>query len=188
MKAAVYYDNGGPEVLVLEEVPDPVPGPGEVRIAVEAVSIEGGDTLNRLGGELTSVPHIVGYQAAGTILEVGDGVTGLVVGDRVVSTSTHGSHAEQRVAGEPFCWKIPEGLATEVAAAIPVAFGTAHDCLFEFGRLQAGETVLVHAGARGVGIAAIQMAKRAGSTVLATASSDERLERLDHLVTTGSPS
>ena len=179
MKAAVYYDNGGPEVLVLEEVPDPVPGPGEVRIAVEAVSIEGGDTLNRLGGELTSVPHIVGYQAAGTILEVGDGVTGLVVGDRVVSTSTHGSHAEQRVAGEPFCWKIPEGLATEVAAAIPVAFGTAHDCLFEFGRLQAGETVLVHAGASGVGIAAIQMAKRAGATVLATASSDERLERLE---------
>ena len=179
MKAAVYYENGGPEVLVLEEVADPVAGPGEVLIGVEAVSIEGGDTLNRLGGELATVPHVVGYQAAGTILAVGDGVSSLAVGDRVVSTSTHGSHAEQRVAGESFCWKIPEGLSTEVAAAIPVAFGTAHDCLFEFGRLEAGETVLVHAGASGVGLAAIQMAKRAGATVLATASSDERLERLE---------
>ena len=181
MKAAVYYDNGGPEVLVLEEVADPGPGPGEVRISVEAVSIEGGDTLNRLGGELVTVPHVVGYQAAGTILEVGAGVEDLAVGDAVVSVSTHGSHAEQRVAGASFCWKIPEGLATETAAAIPVAFGTAHDCLFEFGRLQEGETVLVHAGASGVGIAAIQMAKRAGATVLATASSDERLERLEAL-------
>ncbi len=179
MKAAVYYANGGPEVFVFEEVADPVAGPGEVLIDVEAVSIEGGDTLNRLGGELTAMPHIVGYQAAGTISEVGEGVVGLVVGDRVVSTSTDGSHAERRVAGEAFCWKIPEGLSTEVAAAIPVAFGTAHDCLFEFGRLQAGEIVLVQAGASGVGIAAIQMAKRAGATVLATASSDERLERLE---------
>jgi len=179
MKAAVYYANGGPEVLVLEDVADPVAGPGEVLIDVEAVSIEGGDTLNRLGGDLVTTPHIVGYQAAGTITSVGDGVASLAVGDRVVSISTHGSHAERRVAGEAFCWKIPEGLATEVAAAIPVAFGTAHDCLFEFGRLVAGETVLVHAGASGVGIAAIQMAKRAGATVLATASSDERLERLE---------
>ncbi len=178
MKAAVYYENGGPEVLRYEDVADPEPGMGEVLIAVEAVSIEGGDTLNRLGGELATTPHIVGYQAAGVVEAVGDFVTRVKVGDRVVTTGTHGSHAEKRVAGESFCWVIPEGLATEVAACVPIAFGTAHDCLFEFGRLQAGETALVHAGASGVGIAAIQLAKQAGATVLATASSDERLERL----------
>jgi NADPH2:quinone reductase len=89
-----------------------------------------------------------------------------------------GSHAELRSVAEPFCWKIPDGLSTEEAACVPVPFGTADDCLFEFGRLQPGETALIHAGASGVGIAAIQLAKRAGARVLATASRDEKLERL----------
>lgn len=181
MRAAVYYETGGPEVFRIEEVPDPVPAAHEILLEVEAVSIEGGDTLNRLGGELASIPHVVGYQAAGTVVQVGELVQGFAVGDRVVTTGTHGSHAELRAAGEAFAWRIPDGLATEVAACVPIAFGTAHDCLFEFGRLQEGETVLVHAGASGVGIAAIQLAKRAGATVLATASSDERLERLTSL-------
>lgn len=178
MKAAVYYETGGPEVFRYEDVPDPTCGPGDVLIKVEAVSIEGGDTLNRLGGDLGSVPHIVGYQCAGRVLEVGDGVDDLVPGDRVVTVGVDGSHAELRVTGRPFCWKVPEGLDTELAACVPVPFGTADDCLFEFGRLQPGETVLVHAGASGVGIAAIQLAKRAGARVLATASSPERLARL----------
>jgi NADPH2:quinone reductase len=178
MKAAVYYETGGPDVFRYEDVPDPRCGPGDVLIRVEAVSIEGGDTLNRLGGDLTSAPHIVGYQCAGVVLEVGDGVDDLGPGDRVVTVGVDGSHAELRVTGRPFCWRIPDGLATEEAACVPVPFGTADDCLFEFGRLQAGETALVHAGASGVGIAAIQLAKRAGARVLATASSDERLARL----------
>jgi len=178
MKAAVYYETGGPEVFRYQDVPDPVCGQGDVLIRVEAVSIEGGDTLNRLGGDLTSIPHVVGYQCAGQVLEVGDGVDDLVVGDRVVTVGVDGSHAELRVTGRPFCWKVPDGVATDVAACVPVPFGTADDCLFEFGRLQAGETVLVHAGASGVGIAAIQLAKRAGARVLATASSSGRLDRL----------
>lgn len=181
MKAAVYYETGSPDVLRYEDVPDPTPRPHEVRIAVEAISIEGGDTLNRLGGELTATPHIVGYQAAGTVLEVGALVSTIDVGDRVVTVGTDGSHAEQRVAGETFCWKIPEGVELLDAAIVPVAYGTAHDCLFEFGRLAEGETVLIHAGAGGVGVGAIQMAAQAGATVLATASSDERLERLVEL-------
>jgi NADPH2:quinone reductase len=156
-------------------------GPGEVLVRVEAVSIEGGDTLNRLGGELSRVPHIVGYQCAGVVVEVGAGVDDLTEGDRVVTVGLDGSHAELRAAARPFCWKIPDGVATEVAACVPVPFGTADDCLFEFGRLQAGETALVHAGASGVGIAAIQLAKRAGARVLATASSPDRLERLTAL-------
>jgi NADPH2:quinone reductase len=181
MKAAVYYETGGPDVFRYEDVPDPVCGPGEVLIRVEAVSIEGGDTLNRLGGDLTRMPHIVGYQCAGVVLEVGDGVDDLAPGDRVVTVGLDGSHAELRVTGRPFCWRIPDGLATEEAACVPVPFGTADDCLFEFGHLQAGETALIHAGASGVGIAAIQMAKRAGARVMATASSPERLERLTAL-------
>jgi NADPH2:quinone reductase len=178
MKAAVYYETGSPDVFSYEDVADPVCQPHEVLYRVEAISIEGGDTLNRLGGVLETVPHIVGYQAAGTVIEVGALVTSFVIGDRVVATGTHGSHAELRAAGASFCWKIPDGLETEVAACVPIAFGTAHDCLFEFGRLQAGETVLIHAGASGVGLAALQLAKRAGATVIATASSNDRLDRL----------
>ena len=178
MKAAVYYEAGGPEVFRDEEVPDPVIGPDDVLIRVEAVSIEGGDTLHRLRGELAAAPHIVGYQCAGTVLDVGINVAGFTAGDRAVTVGADGSHAELRATRESLCWLIPDGLSTEEAACVPVAFGTADDCLFEFGRLQAGETALIHAGASGVGLAAIQLASRAGARVLATASSDERLRRL----------
>jgi NADPH:quinone reductase len=181
MKAAVYYETGAPTVFRYEEVPDPAVGPGDVLIDVEAVSIEGGDTLNRSGGDLARVPHIVGYQCAGTVAEVGTDVQGFAVGDRAVTVGLDGSHAERRATPEAFAWKVPAGVSTDDAACVPVPFGTAADCLFEFGHLQAGETVLVHAGAGGVGIAAIQMAKRAGARVLATASSDDRLERLREL-------
>jgi len=181
MNAAVYYETGGPEVFRYEAVPDPTVENGDVLLKVEAVSIEGGDTLNRLGGPMTTVPHIVGYQCAGTVMSIGPAVTGVAVGDRVVTVGLDGSHAELRSVAESFCWVIPPGLATEDAACVPVPFGTADDCLFEFGHLQEGETALIHAGASGVGIAAIQLAKRAGARVLATASSDERLDRLKPL-------
>ena len=178
MKAAVYYENGPPSVLKYEDVPDPQCLPQGIVIKVEAVSIEGGDTLNRAGGELASVPHIVGYQAAGTIIEVGAEVTHLKPGQRVTTVNMHGSHAELRSVFARTAWAIPDNMDIKVASAIPVPFGTAHDCLFEFGRLKAGETVLVQAGAGAVGLAAIQLAKKAGATVIATASSDERLEGL----------
>jgi NADPH2:quinone reductase len=148
---------------------------------VEAISVEGGDTLNRLGGAITAAPHIVGYQCAGTVLSVGEGVRAIKPGDRVVTVGVDGSHAERRVVGASFCWTVPTGVTTEQAACVPVPFGTADDALFEFGRLQPGETVLVHAGASGVGIAAIQLAHRAGARVLATASSTARLDRLHEL-------
>lgn len=95
----------------------------------------------------------------------------------MVTVGTEGSRAELRAVPEQFCWAIPPGLSTAEAACVPIAYGTAHDALFEFG-LQRGETVLIQAGASGVGIAAIQLAKRAGARVLATASTDSRLERL----------
>jgi NADPH2:quinone reductase len=181
VKAAVYYENGGPEVLKYEEVGDPQLFRTGVLIRVEAISIEGGDTLNRLRGQLNRVPHVVGYQCAGTVADVGDEVTGFKVGDRVVTVGLNGSHAELRVADRTFTWRIPDNVPIEQAACVPVPFGTADDCLFEFGRLRSGETALIHAGASGVGIAAVQMAKRAGARVFATASSDEKLERLHGL-------
>jgi NADPH2:quinone reductase len=178
MKAAVYYETGPPDVFRYEDVPDPVCSPGSVLIEVEAISIEGGDTLNRLGGIMVGSPHIVGYQCAGTIREVGDGVTDRQVGQKVVATMMFGSHAELVAVPSIITWPIPDGGDVVACACVPVAFGTADDCLFEFGHLQAGETVLIQAGAGGVGLAAIQLAKRAGATVLATASSDERLDAL----------
>ncbi len=181
MKAAVYYENGPPSVFKYEDVPDPQLMAGGIIIRVEAVSIEGGDTLNRQGGALTSIPHIVGYQAAGEVVAVGDGVTDFRIGDKAVTVGFNGSHAELRSVAARTAWKIPPGCDVRHAAAVPVPFGTAHDCLFEFGRLKAGETVLVQAGASGVGVAAIQLAKRAGARVLATASSDDRLAKLKPL-------
>ena len=178
MKAAVYYETGNPDVFRYEDVPEPVVGANDILIKVEAISIEGGDTLNRLGGEMNSVPHVVGYQCAGVIVATGDAVTGFTVGDRVVTVGIDGSHAEFRSVSESFAWKIPDGLSIDEAACVPVPWGTADDCLFEFGHLAAGETALIHAGASGVGIAAIQLAKRAGARVFATASSDAKLERL----------
>lgn len=178
MKAAVYYENGPPSVLKYEDVPDPECPDDGIVIQVEAVSIEGGDTLNRLGGELATTPHVVGYQAAGTILETGGNVKDLKVGQRVTTVNMYGSHAEKRAVFAATAWPIPDGLDIREAAAIPVPFGTAHDCLFEFGHLKRGETVLIQAGAGAVGLAAIQIAKREGATVIATASSQEKLDRL----------
>jgi NADPH2:quinone reductase len=185
MKAAAYTRTGPPSVLEYVDVPDPVCPPNGVLVQVEAISIEGGDTLNRGGGAMTSDPHIVGYQCAGTVVEVGPSARDVAVGDRVVATMANGSHAELVAVPSRALWKVPEGADLVDAACVPIAFGTAHDCLFEFGRLTAGETVLVQAAAGGVGIAAVQLAKRAGATVIGTASSQDRLDRvaplgLDH--------
>jgi NADPH2:quinone reductase len=169
-------------VLEYVDVPDPAVRPSGLLIAVEAVGIQGGDLLHRAGGVMPSSPHVVGYQAAGRVRELGSEVSGLEVGQPVVATMAFGSHAELVSVSARSVYAIPDGLSIDEAAGVPIEFGTADDCLFEFGRLQPGETVLVQAGAGGVGIAAVQLASRAGaSMVLATASSDERLERLHDL-------
>ena len=178
MKAAVYDETGGPEVLRYDEVPDPVVRPGGVVVEVGAVGVQGGDLLHRQSGDLPSAPHIVGYQAAGVVREVGEGVEGLAVGQPVVATMFAGSHAELVSVPAASVWPLPDGLSVRDAAGVPIEFATAHDCLFEFGGLQPGETVLIQAGAGGVGLAAVQLAKAAGATVMATASSDQRLQRL----------
>jgi len=181
MKAAVYYETGDPSVFRYEDVPDPVCVPGMLLIEVQAISIEGGDTLHRAGGEMANRPHIVGYQCAGVVREVGDGVSDRRVGQYAVAIMPHGSHAARVAVPAMTTWVLPDGLDVKLGACVPIPFGTADDCLFEFGHLEAGQTALIHAGAGGVGIAAIQLAKRAGATVLATASSDDKLARLKPL-------
>jgi NADPH2:quinone reductase len=178
VKAAVIYENGDPKVLRYEDVPEPECSDGFVVVDAEAISIEGGDLLARASGQPPAVPHVVGYLSGGTVSEVGAGVEGRAVGDRVVSLNAAGSHAARRAVPALMTWPIPDGLDAARAACVPVAFGTAYECLFTAGGLSEGQTVLIHAGAGGLGMAAIQLAKRAGATVIATASSDEKLERL----------
>jgi NADPH:quinone reductase len=177
----VIFENGPPDVLRYEDVPDPACPDGCVLIEVEAISIEGGDLLARAGSPPPSTPHIVGYLCAGTVIEVGAGVERPAVGEKVVALNADGSHAEKRAVPAVMTWAIPAGLDPAVAACIPVALGTAQECLFTAGNLEQGQTALIHAGAGGVGMAAIQLAKQAGATVISTASSDQKLERLKPL-------
>ena len=143
MKAAVYYETGGPEVFRYEEVPDPVPGTQDLLVQVEAISIEGGDTLARAMGELGAVPAHRGVPVRGDRRRHRGGRGGIRRrrpgrdrGTRRVSRRAPG-RARRRSAG-----RCLGGLSIEEAACVPVPFGTADDCLFEFGRLQPGETAL----------------------------------------------
>lgn len=174
MKAAVIHVQGGPEVLCYEDMPDPVPGPDDVVIDVEAVSIEGGDLLNRSILPVAKFPHVIGYQAGGRIAAMGARVAGLQVGQRAVGFGFFGSHAEKFCVPAHHAFPVPDGLDMKVAATLPVTFGTADESLFEAGRLAAGETVFVQGGSGGVGLAAIQLAKAAGARVIATCSGKVR--------------
>ena len=186
MKAAVLYQGGAPDVLQYEEVPDATCSPETVLIRTMGISIEGGDLLAR-GRTPSTTPHIIGYCAAGEAIEVGSRVTGIRVGDRVATFDFAGSHAELRAVPASYCWPMPSDLDPAIAAAVPVTFGTAHDCLFEEGRLRAGQTVLIQGASGGVGLAGVQLAKLAGATVIAAGSSDRRLSELksygaDHVI------
>jgi NADPH:quinone reductase len=152
-----------------------------VLVDVQSISIEGGDLLARAASPPPASPHVLGYLCAGTVVETRASTKNPAVGDQVVALNADGSHAEKRVVPAAMTWPVPEGLDSAAAACIPVAFGTAQECLFTAANLQEGQTALVHAGAGGVGIAAIQLAKRAGATVISTASSNEKLERLKPL-------
>lgn len=178
MKAAIYDHPGPPDVLHYADVPDPVCPSDGVLIRVEAAAVEGGDLINRASAPPPHPAFVIGYAAAGEIIALGENVTNRRVGEKVTSFDLAGSHAELRAVAASRTWPVPEGLAMAAAAALPIAFGTAHHCLFARGGLKRGETVLIQAGAGGVGLAAIQLAHLAGATVLATVSGGERAERL----------
>ena len=187
MKAAVYDVEGAPGVLKYVDVPEPVTGPDDILISVEAISIEGGDLINRRSTPPPLPLWIGGYAAAGTVVAVGSKVRSRTVGDRVAAFHMQGSHAERWAVPAERTWLIPDGVGMAEAAALPISFGTAHHCLFTRGMLRQGETVLIQAAAGGVGLAAVQLASQAGATVIAVVSGTQRRGRLrelgaDHVV------
>lgn len=178
MKAAYYMTNGGPDVLTYGDVPDPVAMNDHVLVRVQAISLEGGDVLGRRNTPPKHPPHVGGYAAAGVIEAVGPEVADLAVGQRVACFNWQGSHAELFSVPASFTFPVPDALDIRAAAAGLIAFGTAHDALFEFGGLDKDEKLLIQGAAGGVGLAALQLAHKAGATVIATASSGERIDRL----------
>jgi NADPH:quinone reductase-like Zn-dependent oxidoreductase len=172
MRAVVITKHGGPGVLEVQERPDPAIGPGDVRIDVAAAGINFADVMARMGlyPDAPKTPCVVGYEVAGTVLELGEGVQGLTPGQRVVAGTMFGGYASQVVVPASDVVALPDELSFEQGAAIPVNYGTAWAGLIGFGSLQAGERVLVHSAGGGVGIAATQIAKRTGAEVYGTAS------------------
>jgi NADPH:quinone reductase-like Zn-dependent oxidoreductase len=172
MKAVVLTGHGGPEVLQAQERPDPPVGPGEVRIAVKAAGINFADTMARVGlyPDAPKPPCVLGYEFGGEIESVGEGVGDHQVGDRVMGGTRFNGQAELVAVPADQAIPFPEGWSFEQAAAFPVNYGTAYAALVVMGGLREGERVLIHAAAGGVGIAAIQIAKRIGAEVFGTAS------------------
>lgn len=174
MKAIIQHEDGGPEVLSIGEVPTPEPERGEVRIRVAATALNRADLLQRRGlyPPPEGASNIIGLEAAGVIDKLGpeSDNSGLRVGDRVCALLSGGGYAEYACVDTGLVMPVPEGMPFAEAAAIPEAWITAWQCLSVIGEATEGESVLVHAGASGVGLAAIQLAKELGCTVYATAS------------------
>src|SRR5947209_17216695 len=186
MRAVVITKHGGPEVLEVQEQPDPPVGPGEVRIAVKAAGINFADTLARTGlyPDAPKVPCVVGYEVAGNVESVGDGVGSIKPGDRVLAGTRFNGQAELVTVSENMVYELPEQLSFEEGAAFPVNYATAQAGLVVMGGLNDGERALIHAAAGGVGISATQIAKSIGAEVFGTASGSKhdaiRQQGVDH--------
>jgi len=173
MRAVVITKHGDPSVLQVQQRPDPAPpGPGQLRVAVRAAGVNFADHLARVGlyPDAPKLPAVVGYEVAGTVEAVGDGVDPSRVGERVLAGTRFGGYADVVNVAATDSMAIPDTLSFEQGAAVPVNYATAWAALHGYGSLRAGERVLVHAAAGGVGIAAIQFAKAAGAEVHGTAS------------------
>jgi NADPH:quinone reductase-like Zn-dependent oxidoreductase len=207
MKAVLYHRTGGPEVLEHVDVPDPSPGPLDVVVRVEACALNRLDIVQREGHYQMpgfSYPHIAGMDVAGVVVEVGSEVSTVAIGDRVVidpslagvsegsryagmgdlfgelgviGATVDGGYAELCVAPASHVYPIPASMSFVHAVQFPTCWLTAGHALFDVGHLVAGESVLIHAAGSGVSVAAIQLAKRAGATVFATAGTDDKCER-----------
>lgn len=176
MNAIQIRETGGPEVLEFTEVPIPVPGPGQVLIRIEAIGVNFIEIYFRKGQYKTALPMIPGSEAAGTVEELGPGVTSFAAGDAVASTSVQGSYAEYALVNAAQLVKVPDGLAPEGAAAAMLQGMTAHYLAYSTYPLKAGDTALVHAGAGGVGLLLTQIASRIGARVITTVSTPAKAE------------
>jgi NADPH2:quinone reductase len=174
MRAIQITQTGGAEVLVSRELPTPAPGPGEALVQIEACGVNFIDIYLREGRYASPLPFIPGQEAAGVVVGVGPGVSSVKIGDRVVWCGVPGTYAQFAVAPVARLIAIPDGVTTRQAAAAMLQGMTAHYLSHSTYAIQKGDAVLVHAGAGGVGLLLIQMAKRLGARVFATVSTDEK--------------
>jgi NADPH:quinone reductase-like Zn-dependent oxidoreductase len=175
MRAVVIREQGEPEVLEVRDWPEPELGPGQVTVDVAAAGVNFADVMARIGlyPDAPEPPCVVGYEVAGTVSEVGPGVEGVEVGQRVFSGTRFGGYAERVVIPASHAVPLPEGMTFEQATAIPVNYATAWAGLIRYGALWPGERVLIHAAAGGVGIAATHIAREHGAEVWGTASAEK---------------
>ena len=174
MRAIRVHENGGPEVLRVETVDDPIPGPGEVLVRVEATGVNFIEIYQRKGMYKTPLPSIPGEEGAGTVVSVGPGVTDFRPGDRVVSYNLRVSYAELALAAAERLIAVPDDVGIRDAAAVMLQGMTAHYLVTSVYALQPGDTCLVHAAAGGVGLLLCQMAKRRNAIVIGTVSSEAK--------------
>jgi NADPH:quinone reductase len=177
MKALLSHQPGGPETLVLEDLPDPMPGPGQVRVAVRAVGVNFPDLLiiQDLYQFKPPRPFSPGAELAGVVEALGEGVTNLRAGDRVLLSPARNAMAEKAIGQASNCWKIPDAMPFDQAAALMMTYGTSQHALKDRAQLRAGETLLVLGAGGGVGLAAVELGKATGARVIAAASSAEKL-------------
>jgi NADPH2:quinone reductase len=179
VKAIRVHEFGGPEVLKLEEVPDPQPGPGQVVVRVHAVGVNPVEAYIRTGtyAAKPNLPYTPGQDGSGVVLKIGPEVQRFKAGDRVFFTATRtGAYAEQALCDEAKVHRLPDRVSFEQGAAMGVPYGTAYRGLFQRAQAKPAETVLVHGASGGVGTAAVQLARAAGMTVIGTAGSDDGKE------------
>lgn len=173
MRAVVITRHGDPSVLQVQQHPDPpAPGPGQLQVAVRAAGVNFADHLARVGlyPDAPKLPAVVGYEVAGVVAAVGEGVDPARIGERVLAGTRFGGYAETVNVAANDSVELPESMSFEQGAAVPVNYATAWAALHGYGSLRRGERVLIHAAAGGVGTAAIQFAKAAGAEVHGTAS------------------
>lgn len=175
MRAFVCRRLGAPPAL--EEVPDPTPGAGEVRVRVRAAAVNPADALMIAGNyqERLALPFVPGLEAAGEVLEIGPGVTAVSPGDRVIALCERGAFADQLVTRESMAIRVPPAMDHDSAAAFAVSYGTMETALSRKAALRPGETLLVHGAAGAIGLAAIDLGRAAGAAIIATARSREKL-------------
>jgi 2-desacetyl-2-hydroxyethyl bacteriochlorophyllide A dehydrogenase len=182
MRAVVLRKAGPPERLTLETLPDPAPGPGEVLIAVRAAGVNFADVLARQGlyPEAPKRPFVPGFESAGEIVAIGSGVTTFRVGQRVLAYHLSGGYAERVVAPVERVFALPDALPFQTAVVLPLNYGTAYVALYRTGPVEHGMRLFVHAAAGGVGLAALDLGRRAGLEMTGAASTHFKRARLPH--------
>ena len=179
MQVITFDTPGGPQVLKLTQAPGPIPAPEQILVRVHASALNRADTLQRQGNypPPPGESAILGLELAGEVEVLGSAVTNIAVGDRVFGLVGGGGYAEKAVIDARMAMPIPDGWSFTEAAAVPEVYFTAQETIFTLGSLKQGETILIHAGASGVGTAGIQMARETGARIFITAGSADKIQR-----------